>query len=375
MVRKEHTKQKTNRRILAVILTLLLIVLAVLIFLYRDMLSLGFLTEKSEGLASMVSQNEPFTYETGSQQMFSLMGDSLVVASSTGLQLLDEKGETISREVFSMSNPAVCASSSTCAVYDVGGFSLRIYKDGEFQNLDRDSEIISVSVNGDGYYAVAGFEAGYKGSVKVYNSNLDPVYEWFSGSGYILDAAVSPDNSSLACLCLESSGTVVHLFHLDSEEEQASVTLPDEMAFKLSFEKGGNFCILSESSMHFYNLSGNELSSYDFGEGYLANYELSEDCWAVVVSKYVSGSDVSLLSFENNGKIAGTAQLSSEPLSLFSRDDKLLLLGASDVILYSGNLHLQNQNHVSAGFVSAVLLSKGSVLLLSSHYGEKCAFS
>ena len=253
MARAKHAKPKqNNHRILAVIVTILAVILAVLVFLYRDKLPGASPSGNSDDIADIISKSEPFTYETGSQQMFALMGDSLAVASSTGLQLLDKSGETVSREVFSMSNPAVCANNSSCAVYDVGGYSLRIYKDGEFNNLDRSAEIISVSVNSGGFYAVAGYEAGYKGSVTVYDSTLNPIYEWFSGTGYILDAAVSPDNSTLAVLCVESSGTVVHLFHFDSENEFASVSIPNELAFKLSFEQGGNFCVLSEKSIHFY---------------------------------------------------------------------------------------------------------------------------
>jgi len=375
MVRAKHTKQKKNtRKISAVIATMLVVVLAVLVFLYKDKFPTSSLSGSSGEVADIVSESEPFTYETGSQQMFTLMGDELAVSSSTGLQLLDSSGKTISREVFSMVNPAVCGNDSTCAVYDVGGYSLRIYKGGEFKNFDRTSEIISVSVNSGGYYAVAGYEAGYKGSVTVYDTALSPVYEWYSGSGYILDAAVSPDNTTLAVLCVESSGSIVHLFHFDSEKEFASVAVPNELAFKLSFEKGGNFCVLSEKGMHFFGAKGQVLSDYGFDDNYLANYTLSEEYWSVVLSKYVSGSNVTLLSFGNTGKALGAVPLSTEPLSLSSQGQQLLVLDSSNIALYSHDLRLQEQNHVSAGFVSAVLLSKGSVLLLSSHYGEKCSF-
>ena len=374
MSRAKHAKQENNHRILAVIATMLVVILAVLVFLYRDKLPGISLSNNSEDMADIVSKNEPFTYETGSQQMFALMGDSLGIASSTGLQLLDSSGKTVSREVFTMTNPAVCASENSCAFYDVGGYSLRIYSDGEFKNFDRDSEIISVSVNKNGYYAISGYEAGYKGSVSVFDTNLNPIYEWYSGSGYILDAAVSPDNSTLAVLCVESTGSMVHLFRLNSESELASVSIPNELAFKLSYESGGNFCVLSEKAIHFYGSEGKELSAYNFEGNYLAGYELSNGFWSVVLSKYVSGSDVSLMSFGSSGKVLGTAPLSEEPLSLFSQGEKLLVLGSSDIALYSHDLRLQKQNHVIPGFVSAVLLSKGSVLLLSSHYGEECEF-
>ncbi len=374
MVRSKHAKQKSVQRILAVILSLLVLVLAALVFLFRDKLTPIALSGDSEDLADIASNDKPFTYETGSLQMFALMDQNLAIASTTGLQLLDRDGVTVSREIFSMANPAVCAAASTCAFYDVGGYALRVYQDGEFVRLDSESEIISVSVNNAGYYAVASYEPGYKGGVTVYNPELEPIYKWYSGTGYVVDAAVSPDSSMLAVLCAESEGSTIHIFRLDSEDEYASVTVPNELAFRLSYNSGGNLCVLSEQAVRFFSPSGKALADYAFGSAYLANFRLSEGIWVVVLSKYVSGSDVSLVSFNGSGKLAGEAALPAEPLSLFVQGDKLLVLGVSDASLYSAELRLLKQNHVVPGFSSAVLMPKGSVLLLSSHYGESCEF-
>ena len=374
MGRAKHAKQNKSQSALAIVATIVIVALAVLAFLYRDKLTF-FKAENSDEMADIISESEPFTYETGAEQFFSLMGSNLTVASSTGVQLLDSDGKTVSREVFSMTNPSVRANDSTCAVFDVGGYSLRIYKNGQFEDLDCDNEIISVSVSKDSHYTVAACEPGYKGSVTVYNADLEPIYKWYSGTGYILDAAVSPDGETLAVLCVEESGSLVHLFHFDSETEFASASLPEELAFRLSFSQDGNFCLLSEDAVHFFSPKGQELSSYGFDGNYLADYELGSEYIAIVLSKYVSGSEVSLLSFGSGGKELGEVSLSAEPLSVYSQGQKLLVLGASDLTLYSKNLDTLKQNHISAGFSSAVLLPKGSVLLLSSHYGEKCSMS
>ena len=374
MVRAKHKSNKTAGRIFAVVLTLLVLVLAALVFLYRDKLSPAQLNPQSEDLADLLSASAPFTYEAGSRQQFALMGDHLAIASSTGLQLLDGDGVTVAREVFSMTNPAVCATKSTCAFYDVGGFTLRAYHKGEFVNLEQENEIISVSVNSSGYYTVAGFKTGYKGSVTVYNPSLSPIYRWDSGNGYLIDAALSPDNRTLAILCAEATGSVVRLFRTDSEEESSSISLPNELAFKLSFEAGGNFCLLSESNFYVYNPAGRQLSSRAFGEDVLVNYILTEELWTLAFSKYVSVSETNLLSFNGSGKEIGALTLADEPLSLSAQGSKLLALSASSLSLYNSDLRLQKQNNVVPGYLSAVLMPKGSVLLLSSHFGEKCEF-
>lgn len=375
MARVKHTKQKRNKgRFSASIATLLIVVLAFVIFLYRDKLSPSSLGAFSRDRTEIMISSEPFTYENGSKQIFALMGDKLAIASSTGLQLLDDNGNTISREVFSMANPAVRCSGNYSAFFDVGGKSLRIFKDGQSHDFDRETAIISVAVNSSGYFTVTEEEAGYKGTVTVYDSDLDPLYKWYSGSGYALDSVVSPDNSMLAILCADSSGSTIRLFRFDSEEELASVSIKDELAFKVNFTKNGNFYALSEKAIHFFDSSGNALSSYSFDEYFLANYELSDEFCAVVLSKYVSGSGVTLISFGTDGKVLGSLPLSEEPLSLSSQGQKLLVLDASSIALYSGDLRMQKKNHVTPGFTPALLLPKGNVLLLSSHYGEKCEF-
>lgn len=99
------------RRAATVVLTMSMFALAVLAFLFRDKLS-------GEGLRDLIgrtgwakpSAQEAFSFETGSEQVFALAGDGLAVASSTGFHLLDERGETVAKQVLSLGRPAVAAS-------------------------------------------------------------------------------------------------------------------------------------------------------------------------------------------------------------------------------------------------------------------------
>lgn len=371
MVRENNTKQKTHA-FTSVVATILVVVLAVLVFLYHDKLAVS---DRASNTSTVASAGEPFTYETGSKQMFALMGDNLAIASSTGLQLLDSSGNTASRQVFTMTNPAVCSSGNYSAFYDVGGKSLRVYKDKDYVQMDQDNELISVSLNSSGYMAVNEQAAGYKGCVTVYDEKQQAVYKWYSGSGYTIDADISPDSNTLAVLCVESTGSIIHFFRLDSEKEISSVKLDNELGFKLRYSSDSRLSVLSEKAVHFYTQEGKSISDYSFGENYLTNFELGDDFCAVTLSKYVSGSNVTLISFSSEGKVLGSLPLSDEPVSLFSQKQKLLVLDSDSIKLYSRSLEIQKQNQVSPGYVSAVLLSNGNVLLLSSRYGEEYKFN
>ena len=354
----------------AVLGTVLLIVIAVCAFLYRDRLSGS--DAKQPAAAPAVSAGDAYTYETGSQQMFALMGSELAIASTTGLQVLDENGKSILREVFSMSRPAVAACDGCAVFYDVGGTSIRAFRAGKSTSLDRASPVTSVSVSDGGFIAVSGEEDGYKGSVKVYNSKLEAVYEWFSGSGYPLDAAVSPDGGSLAVLTVGSAGSEVHLFALNSEKETASVKLDGELGLRLHYSKNGDFCVLTQKNLYFYSGSGKTLSTFSFGSNTLEDYEFSPELTVVSLGQYVSGGSTVLTSLGQDGKKLGSVTLSEAPVTLSSQGRRLLVLSNEAVTVYDSTLRAQKSAATSSGYISAALLPDGDALLLSTHYGEKC---
>lgn len=367
-----HVKKRTrDNRTGAIVSTIAIIVTALCIFLYRDRLTSSPVSSQDPA-QSVLSSSDAYTYEIGSRQRFALMGNELAVASTTGLQVLDGKGKSVLREVFSMTEPAVCTTADRCVFYDVGGTAIRVVKNGKSQKLDRPAAITSVSMNSDGYLTVSGEESGYKGSVKVYNSELSPVYEWFSGSGYTLDAAVSPDCKSLAVLCAGASGSEIHFFQLDSEKETATVKIENDLALRLHYSKNGNLCVLSQKALRFYTPTGKALTAYDFGSNTLEDYEFGTDIIAVALGKYVSGGSTDVISFGQEGKTLGTVMLSEAPVALFSQGKKLLILESMKVSIYDSALRLQKSAEVTTGYSSAVLLPDGEVLLLSTHYAEKC---
>ncbi|MEG0035505.1 MAG: DUF5711 family protein [Oscillospiraceae bacterium] len=368
-LKKRHTKLG---KALALIATIILVTIAVLAFLYKDRLSPEFLGQLAGNDEPSFTNAEPFTYENGSNQVFALMGSNLAVASSTGLQILDENGITLARQVFSMTNPAVCTGDAVSVFYDVGGTALRIFKNGECTQYDRESPIISVTVNNSGFVTVCEERVGYKGSVFVYNPDMELLYTWYSGAGYTLDAVLSPNSSELSVLCLEQTGSIVHIFRLNSEDEFGSVSFPNELAFKLHYTRDGRICVLSENALHFYASDNERRSTYDFNGDFLVDYELSDDIYALVLSKYVSGSEVSLISFGVDGKVLGTVPLSEEPLSLSSQKQKLLVHSSNNVVQYSRELRPLKESGIVPGYKQAVLRPQGDVLLLASHYGEKC---
>ena len=70
-----------------------------------------------------------------------------------------------------------------------------------------DSIIMSTAINENGLFAVCTEEAGYKGSVTVYDSELTPLYKWYCASGDLICAALSRDGT-LAVLTENERGSI-----------------------------------------------------------------------------------------------------------------------------------------------------------------------
>ena len=366
MARKSEFKNKRAITIGAIAVAVLLLITLVLL-LGRDV----FFASEDTADKSVILNSDPYTYEYGAQMQFGLVGRKLAISSSTGLQILDKDGYALERQIYSAKNPALAASDSYCVFYDIGGTALRFYSDSKLINLDTAGAIIAASVSSSGHVAVASEELGYKGAVMVFDRTGEPAYKWYSGSGYVLDAAVSPNGNILAVLCLESSGGVVHLFELGKETEKATFYLPGELAFKLSFTANGSFCTLSETTARFFRVDGGELSQVDFGDLTLVDFDISESLCVLALGKYISGNAATLQSYSADGKLIGQNELDFAPLALFTNNQRLMALDSGSVTILTRSLEPASSAKLPAAFGSAVYLPDGDVLLLSSYHGEK----
>ena len=366
----------TLRRILAGILTLLLIVLAALIFVFRDALT-------GEGIRRLFGREndsgetrEAFTYETGAEQMFASVGDGLAVASSSSLQLLDESGSMVFKQVVSYSSPAAFGSASGALFCDLGGkHSVFVSPDGESTAIQTGGEIQTAGMNENGWFCLVTAEAGYKALVSVYNSKCEKQYEWWSGSGYVLRAAVSPDNRSLAVLCAERDCSKLHFFSLNSETERDGAVIDNALYFDLAWLGGNTVCIVGETGLRFFSASGTETGEYGLDGRYLLDYTLSRAGFAAIyVSAYRSGAGGTLLTLGGEGQVLGSAELERDVVSMSAAGKQLLVMTAGSLTLYDQGLVRQYANETLMTARRAILRPAGDILLLHAYSAERFSF-
>lgn len=369
-------RPKRLRRILAGVLTLLLIALAVLVFVFRDHLSDERLRE-AFGRQSTVFEpvDETFAYESGSDQVFAAAGNGLAVASGSAVQLLNAAGETVWKQIVSYGAPAVFASEECALFCDIGGrAAVCVTMEGESAAVETNDTIISASMNENGWFVLVTEAVGYKSLVRVYNAARELQYEWWSGSGYVLRAAVSPDNRRLGVLTADSAGAKLHLFSLSSETELAAAEFPRELVFDLSFLDNDTVCCLSETALHFVGTDGAERGKYELGSYYLMDYDFGgEGFVSLFVSAYRAGTGGLVLNVDSGG-LLGCAELSRSVTSLSARGKQLLVMTGGDIALYAQDMARQSYEETLMTAKRAILQPNGDILLLSAYAAEQFRF-
>ena len=366
----------TFGRVITALVTVSLVAMALLVVFYRDQLS-------SQGLRELLGQDTvldgaiaAFSYENGASQTFAPVGDGFAVASASGIQLLDSRGNTVVKEICSMDTPAVAACETAALFFDIGGDTCKLARfDGSCQTIEVGNCIISACVNDSGYFAVISEESGSKGLVRVFDSDGALLYQWYSGTGYPLRAQVSPDNKNMAVLCLTEDGSVLHFFKLSSEDEQASLSYPGQLLFDLHYMSTGRLAVLGGEGLYFAAGDGSQVGFYDFGGRYLSAYDFGGSGFATVyLSEYRAGAGGTLLTLDSGGTVLGSVPLEGDLISLSARGRQVLYAAADRLELYSQSLQLIESSYELITAKHALLRPKGDVLLLSSYAADPFDF-
>ena len=353
-------------------ITFIIVAAAFLIFLYRDNFTADAIRSFFTGRQAPAQDVSPFTYETGTMQSFSLAGSGLAVASRTGLHLFDGRGETVARQVFPMTMPAVASSGVHSVFYDIGGTSMRVADfEGECQRLDPSNAIISVTMNDSGWFALTSEKQGYKGNITVYDDKLAEVYSWNCGTGYPLLARIAPDNRSMAVLTVDKSGGKITFLSFNRTDPTGSFLTPDELILDFSYLDTEHLCAISENRIVFFNDAGEQKSQRSFEGMYLTGYEIDDTSFVTVhLSRYLSGNQGDIITLDQQGSELGRLEIYRDLITLSSYGRHLAVLYSDGLVLYNQELEVISESEDAVGIQRALLRDNNEALILSTYAAE-----
>ena len=181
---EEEKKPKKHRKLKAFFLFLLVLVVVlgvVLVAAYRDGTGFDVLRRYfNYGKVEEVGGEVIYDYDASVRNRFAALENRLVVLSDTKLSILSPDGGEVWSETVNMTNPTLCAGGGRVAAYDIGGTELYVVdQQGELLHLTTDEEepFIAATLNHDGWLAVTAEKKGRKGSVAVYDEEMELVFE------------------------------------------------------------------------------------------------------------------------------------------------------------------------------------------------------
>lgn len=372
---EKQGKVKTYRprAVLLIVLTVLFLVGALLVFFYRDELASRFAAGNRQGYGT----EGTFSFASGSDQVCDSFGNGLIVASNNGFHVMNAGGGTIAEESCSMKTPAIACSDSNAAVFDVGGTGLMwIDSKGNVSDLTQNEgeDIISVTMNEDGWMCVNTDATGYRGKVTVYNEKMTPVYEWKSGEGYLISASVSPDDKYLATLTVESVGGVVHLMKLDSEKEIAEFTEEDALITDLHWLSNDRIFLMETACCTVIGKDGKAVGTVTFEDQAVTDFSYGDGFAAIMLSDYYSGTNGVMMTVGADATILGQAGIETDLKAMDANGDYIAALCGDGIYMYTMGMQQAGTIESTTGVQDVVIRKNTDIFLISHNSAQVLSF-
>ena len=376
---KRSSAQKAKKpniavRLLALLLTAVLVLGAVLLVVWHDRLNVDSLRRWLAYRSletSDTGEAAPFTHGGGDKLSIAYLESGILQASTSGSHYYSFSGEQYAENVAAMSNPVLSASLRAGVVYDAGGRSLSLFRRGELSplslELDENDQLLSARVNGAGWLAVTTQQSGFKGVVTVYNENGAKVIQIRLSSAFAVDAALSPDCKTVAVVTLDQKDgsffSSLLLYPVDKEEPSAQVDLGNTVVLDLDYE-ADRIWVLGEDRITLVPADGSQPLTYSFGRSYLKGCSFGGDGFALLLlGRYRSGSAFEVLTIGPDAAPVARLEPDGQVLSFSCAGNYCSLLTGRHLQIYTQDLRPYASLDSTQSAVRTALAPNGSALL------------
>lgn len=371
----DETPKKPNiiLRLLALLITVALVLGALVLVVYRDKLNITALERwvtARQIETDQSGQPTPFTYAGGDMLSAAFLDKGILFAGEAGAHYYALSGQLYAEQVVEMESPVLSACAKSGVVYDAGGDTLHLFRNGEQTlelTLEGDADILSARPNDAGWLAVTAQQSGFKGAVTVYNPDGEKAIQISLSSTFVVDAALSPNSKSVAVVTISQSGGVfgsqVLFYPVNKTEPSARIDLGNLVVLDVDYESDRLWLVCSDRVVTLDPASG-DVSSYPFGHRYLKGYSLEGDNFAfVLLSSYSSGSADEAVTLDGSCESLARMSLTGQILDFDCAGAYAAILTGGDLTVYDRSLSTQFRLDDTQGARYTALRQDGSAAL------------
>ena len=366
----------TFHRILVLVVVLAVVLGAVLTAAYLDLSNFDSLRRALSYNKTDAESGNTYVYDNDRTNCFALLGDRLLVVSTTRMSVLANDGTEVYSQEVKFTSPAIAVGGRTAVVYDVGGTSLYILGENGFVrdlSAETGNGVISARLNSSDMLALVTDKSGYKSSVSVYSATGERAFTFNSSNRYMIDACVERDGRHVAVATLGSEdaafATTISRYALDQETAVSTCVLDDSLLYELgSF--GGTLVAVTDDRFLALSGDGSLGGSYDYAYPYLRGSTLGgTDFGALVLSRYRSGSAGKLVTVGAEGNLIASLDTQRDVLDVSAAGKYVAVLYSDELVIYTSDL-AEYASLTDTQYARGVRMrTDGSAVLLGSQQG------
>ena len=363
-------------RIAMLVLVLAVVLGAVLAAAYLDLSNFDSLRRALSYHKADAASENTYSYDNDRTNRFALLGDRLIVVSTTRMSVLANDGTEVYAKEVKLESPAIAVGGRTAAVYSVGGTALYLLGEkGLVRDLSAETGggVISARLNSSDLLALVTDKSGYKSSVSVYTAAGERAFTFNSSNRYMLDACVERSGKHVAVVTLGSENasfaSTIRRYALDRETAVSECVLDDSLLYEIgSF--GGTLVAVTNDRFLALSADGSLGGSYDYAYPYLRGSTLGgADFGALVLSRYRSGSAGRLVTVGAGGNLIASLDTQRDVLDISAAGKYLAVLYSDELVIYTEDLS-EYASLADTQYARGVRMrDDGSAVLLGSRRG------
>ncbi len=280
-----------------------------------------------------------YYYENDATSRFAALDGSLVTVAANQIRVLNERSRVLYQTGVRFLHPDLVSGGGVAVAYDIGGTTMYVVDSkGLRWQKETEGELITVSVNPNGYVTASYNKNGAKAAVTVWDSEGNEKFTFNSSQRFVMTAALGRDDRTLAAVTMgQEDGkfqSFLVLYHINSEKEVATTPIDGGVTYALETMQK-TFCAVTEQGLYMLDTNGAVKTSYSYGGQFLRRCVMGDGGWAtLLLSRYKSGGYASLITVDDEGNELGGCDVDGEVLDISSAGRYVAVLFSDRLIIY-----------------------------------------
>lgn len=310
-----------------------------------------------------------FDYDSNS--VVAVYKDGIARATEDNLSIIDNIGTQFQSVLTGFNSPALITNQKYALAFDRGGNKLIVTNSFSvlFEKVFEDN-IVDVSMNEDGYFAVITESEAYKNKLVVFDNNFKEVYKFNSMKRYIVGADISNDNKNLAlsCIYIENENVKPQIVYhkLSSEESLWTCDFDESIAVSVTAKNDGTVCAVFEWGMCILDSKGKEKYRYEFGNKMLQSFYISDGKYNTVAFSESMNGKSEIYVFDNSGKQIADIKTDFTVTSVDMLGDRMAVASLEKLCVYTATGKSIYERENPNNGTMALFSDKNAVLTISS---------